>query len=98
VHHAAWSSASRRTPGPDPDLPNVASTIFRSVIDLTGGRHFFESTFAPNVVWIDFDRIDFSQGRPEIELLVRRRIFPLNGDVTRELRVAPPFAVPMNRR
>jgi penicillin V acylase-like amidase (Ntn superfamily) len=37
----------------DPDRPNVASTIFRTVQDLTSGRYYFESTYAPNVVGVD---------------------------------------------
>jgi choloylglycine hydrolase len=82
----------------DPDRPNVASTIFRTVQDLTGGRYYFESTYAPNVVWIDYDKLDFSQGRPEMELQVERRIFSLYGDVSDQLQPAKPFVFGMNRR
>jgi len=66
----------------DPDRPNVASTIFRTVQDLTGGRYYFESTYAPNVVWVNYDQMDFSAGGPERELKVEKMIFELNGDVT----------------
>lgn len=82
----------------DPDRPNVASTIFRSVIDLTGGRYFFESTYAPNVVWVEVDKIDFSQGRPQMELQVERQIFSLAGDVSSQLQVATPFVFGRNSR
>lgn len=82
----------------DPDRPNVASTIFRSVIDLTGGRYFFESTYAPNVVWIEIDKIDFSPGRPQMALQVERQIFSLAGDVTSQLQVATPFLFGRNSR
>lgn len=82
----------------DPDRPNVASTIFRSVIDLTGGRYFFESTYAPNVVWIELDKIDFSPGRPQMELQVERQIFSLAGDVSSQLQVAAPFVFGRNSR
>jgi penicillin V acylase-like amidase (Ntn superfamily) len=82
----------------DPDRPNVASTIFRSVIDLTGGRYFFESTYAPNVVWIEVDKIDFSPGRPQMELQVERQIFSLAGDVSSQLQVAPPLVFGRNSR
>jgi choloylglycine hydrolase len=82
----------------DPDRPNVASTIFRTVQDLTGGRYYFESTYAPNVVWIDYGGIDFSAGRPEMELKVEQEIFTLNGDVTGRLQAAAPFVFGMNRR
>lgn len=37
----------------EPGRANIASTIFRTVIDHTSERCFFESTYAPNVVWVD---------------------------------------------
>lgn len=75
----------------DPSKPNIASTIFRTVQDLTGQRYYFESTYAPNVVWVNYDQIDFSQGRPEMELKVEKKIFSLNGDVTGLLEPAVPL-------
>lgn len=66
----------------DPERPNIASTIFRTVQDLTGERYFFESTFAPNVVWVDYDQTDFSAGGPQLELKVEKKIFELNGNAT----------------
>ncbi len=82
---------------PDPDKPNISSTIFRTVQDLTGGRYYFESTYAPNVVWIDYDKIDFSEGVGEKELQVEKEIFSLSGDVTHLLQPAPPFVFGMNK-
>jgi choloylglycine hydrolase len=82
----------------DPDRPNVASTIFRTVQDLTGGRYYFESTYAPNVVWIDYSKIDFGKGSGERELQVEKNIFSLNGDVTSKLTKAKPFVFGMNKR
>lgn len=81
----------------DPDRPNVASTIFRTVQDLTGSRYYFESTYAPNVVWIDYGNFDFSQGRPELELQVEKNIFSLTGDVTSKLQEAKPFVFGANK-
>jgi choloylglycine hydrolase len=82
---------------PDPDKPNVASTIFRTVQDLTGGRYYFESTYAPNVVWVDISKLDFSKGAPQMELPVEKLIFSLNGDVTSQLVPAKPFIFGMNK-
>jgi choloylglycine hydrolase len=82
---------------PDPDKPNVASTIFRTVQDLTGGRYYFESTYAPNVVWVDINKLDFSKGAPQMELPVEKLIFSLNGDVTSQLVPAKPFIFGMNK-
>jgi penicillin V acylase-like amidase (Ntn superfamily) len=83
---------------PDPEKPNVSSTIFRTVIDLTGGRYYFESTYAPNVVWIDISKLDFSRGQPEMELQVEKQIFSLNGEVTSQLSQAKPFVFGMNKK
>jgi choloylglycine hydrolase len=83
---------------PDPEKPNVSSTIFRTVMDLTDGRYYFESTFAPNVVWIDTSKLDFSAGQPEMELQVEKNIFTLNGDVTSQLQKATPFVFGMNKQ
>jgi choloylglycine hydrolase len=83
---------------PDPEKPNVSSTIFRTVMDLTDGRYYFESTFAPNVVWIDTSKLDFSAGQPEMELQVEKQIFSLNGDVTSKLQKATPFVFGMNKQ
>jgi penicillin V acylase-like amidase (Ntn superfamily) len=82
---------------PDPKKPNVSSTIFRTVQDLTSGRYYFESTYAPNVVWIDITKLDFSKGQPELELKVEKEIFKLNGDVTDKLEKAQPFVFGMNK-
>jgi len=82
----------------DPNRPNIASTIFRSVIDLTGEHYFFESTFAPNVVWVDYSKLDFSKASSEQELKVEKRIFSLNGDVTKLLQPAKPLIFGMNKR
>jgi penicillin V acylase-like amidase (Ntn superfamily) len=82
---------------PDPKKPNVSSTIFRTVQDLTGGRYYFESTYAPNVVWIDVTKLDFSKGQPEMELKVEKEIFKLNGDVTDKLEKAMPFVFGVNK-
>ncbi|MCU0758629.1 MAG: linear amide C-N hydrolase [Steroidobacteraceae bacterium] len=81
----------------DPEKPNVASTIFRTVIDLTGGRYYFESTYAPNVVWVDYSKLDFGKGTGERELQVEKSIFSLNGDVTGQLRPAKPFVFAANK-
>jgi len=80
----------------DPDRPNVASTIFRTVQDLSGQRYYFESTYAPNVVWIDYGKLDFTPGRPQMELQVEKEIFSLAGDVTSQLEEAKPFVFGMN--
>jgi choloylglycine hydrolase len=80
----------------DPDRPNVASTIFRTVQDLTGGLYYFESTHAPNVVGVDMTKLDFTAGGPHLELQVEKEILSLSGEVTSQLKPAEPFVFGMN--
>jgi penicillin V acylase-like amidase (Ntn superfamily) len=67
------------------------------VQDLTGGRYYFESTYAPNVVWVDMTKLDFSAGQSQRELQVEKNIFSLNGEVTSQLAEAKPFVFGMNK-
>ncbi len=46
----------------DPVRPNVSTTRWRTVADLTVGRYFFESTSNPNVVWVELAGLDLSPG------------------------------------
>ncbi|GAB2650503.1 hypothetical protein GCM10027169_15900 [Gordonia jinhuaensis] len=53
---------------PDPGKPDASQTIWTTVADLTNRRYVFESTTAPNVVWVDFTDLDFSEGAPQLRL------------------------------
>ncbi|MFF8691598.1 linear amide C-N hydrolase [Streptomyces sp. NPDC015144] len=48
--------------------PNISTTRWRTVADLTERRYFYESTTSPNVVWVELSQLDFSKGRPELHL------------------------------
>jgi penicillin V acylase-like amidase (Ntn superfamily) len=48
--------------------PNISTTRWRTVADLTERRYFFESTTSPNVVWVELSQLDFSEGSPELLL------------------------------
>jgi hypothetical protein len=50
------------------------------------------------VVWIDYSKLDFTEGSGERELQVEKKIFSLNGDVTNQLEKAKPFVFGMNKR
>lgn len=75
----------------DPDRPNVSNTTFRSVIDLTQERYFFESTLAPNVVWVDYGKLDFSPQSGESQLRVEKEIMSLSANVTNQLKPVADF-------
>jgi penicillin V acylase-like amidase (Ntn superfamily) len=75
---------------PDPIRPNISSTRWRTVSDLTNGVYFFESTTSPNIIWIFLSKLNFEKGSPVKKLdLVNEpdRI----GDVTAEFEDSKPF-------
>jgi penicillin V acylase-like amidase (Ntn superfamily) len=47
---------------PDPDKPYASQTLWQTVTDLTNRRYVFESTTRPNVVWVDLNELDLSEG------------------------------------
>ena len=53
---------------PDPGKPDASQTLWQTVLDQTHRRYAFESTTRPNIVWVDFDKLDFSEGAPQLKL------------------------------
>ncbi|KFW98327.1 linear amide C-N hydrolase [Pectobacterium carotovorum] len=43
-----------------PNMPNIASTRWRTVVDHKSLQYFFESAVSPNIFWVDLNKIDFS--------------------------------------
>lgn len=79
---------------PEPGKPDASQTIWQVVLDLTNKRYVFESTTRPNVVWVDFADMDFSEGSDTCRLdLVSRMALEggLAGDVTAEFREVDDF-------
>lgn len=56
------------------------NTEYRTAIDLTNLRYFFELTTAPNLIWVELSGLDFGAGAP-VMLLDPDNIY-LTGDVT----------------
>jgi penicillin V acylase-like amidase (Ntn superfamily) len=75
----------------DPDRPNIAPTLWRTVSDLTSGVYFFESASDPNVVWIQVGDLDLSVGAPALKLDLNGDS-DLVGDVTSRFAPTEPFA------
>ncbi len=75
----------------DPDHPNISATLWRTIIDHSARRYYFESTMQPAVVWIDLDAIDFSEGASPTQLLMNGPD-ALAGDVAARMAPAEPFA------
>ena len=75
----------------DPTKPNLAPTIYRTAADLTSRTYFYESTLAPNVVWVDLKALDFSEKSPVLMLDLSDRP-ELTGDVAGKFQASKPFS------
>ena len=53
---------------PDPGKPNVSSTLWRSLSDLSNRVYYFESSFSPNLIWAKLDNLRFGKGAPPTRL------------------------------
>lgn len=65
---AAMMSVMRNVSAPfgiaNPERPNVSTTIWRTVTDLTNGVLYYDSVFSPQVFWVDTRKIDFDKSQP----------------------------------
>jgi penicillin V acylase-like amidase (Ntn superfamily) len=52
----------------DPEKPNIASTIWRTVADHAARRYYFESAISPDIFWVDLANLDLSEGQPARKL------------------------------
>ncbi|GAB5436180.1 linear amide C-N hydrolase [Falsiruegeria mediterranea] len=74
----------------DPERPNIASTIWRTVADGAEGRYYYESVFNPALFWVDIDNLDLSKGAvtQKLELGLKPT---LSGEVSAKFEAAEPF-------
>ncbi len=64
----------------------IYNTEYRTVIDLTNKRYFFELTTSPNVIWIDLSNFDLRPGTPVMSLNPGN--IGLSGEVTKSFQKA----------
>ncbi|QDU95895.1 linear amide C-N hydrolase [Lignipirellula cremea] len=64
----------------------IYNTEYRTVMNLTQRRYFFELTTSPNVIWADLSKMDLSPGAP-VKTLNPDNI-NLSGDVTDQFQTA----------
>lgn len=77
----------------DPARPNISTTRWRVVSDLTHRVYYFESATSPDIVWVRLDglELDSATGYRKLDLVHNRdRI----GDVTEQFSASAPFVVP----
>lgn len=82
---AAVMSVMRNVSAPfgiaDPERPNVSTTVWRTVTDLTNGVMYYDSVFSPQVFWVDTKRINFDKDQPVRKLTLIDN-FDYAGDVS----------------
>jgi len=74
----------------DPEKPNIAATIWRTVADIHARRYYFESSFNPAIFWADIDKLNLEPGsRPSKLDLSSRPTYA--GEVSDKFVPAEPF-------
>lgn len=70
--------------------PNISSTRWRTVYDQRDKVFYFESVLSPEIFWIDFKDVDFSEKAPVKKLdLVNGDIYSKNA--VKDFKIAQPF-------
>ena len=74
----------------DPEKPNIASTLWRTVADTNARRYYFESALSPTVFWVDLDKLNIEPGGKPMKLdLSGSPIFA--GEVSGQFQPTEPF-------
>ena len=74
----------------DPANPNNAMTLWRTVADHEAKRYYFESVIFPAISWIDFSKVDFSEGTAPKSIRIERGQ-ALAGELSASFKAAEPF-------
>ena len=64
----------------------IYNTEYRTVIDLTAKRYFFELATSPNVIWADLSKMNLSPGAPV--MILNPDSTSLSGNVSDKFRKA----------
>ena len=81
----------------DPARPNISTTRWRIVSDLTHRIYYFESATSPNIVWVQLDELGLDSATEARKLDLVHDLDRV-GDVTGQFVIAEPFAVPAVER
>ena len=75
----------------DPDKPNIAATIWRTVSDTGARRYFFESSYSPSIFWVDLAKLKLAPGSAPARLDLSGKPL-LDGEVSDKFTPAEPFS------
>ena len=74
----------------DPDKPNIAATLWRTVLDTKAKRYYFESAYSPAIFWVDIEKLELSSESQPMKLNLTRNPI-LSGEVFEKFVPAEPF-------
>jgi choloylglycine hydrolase len=74
----------------DPEKPNIAATLWRTVADTKARRYYFESAFSPSVFWVDIAKLKLEPGSKPSKLNLSGNPI-LAGEVSDKFVAAEPF-------
>ncbi|MDG4665144.1 linear amide C-N hydrolase [Mycobacterium sp. 236(2023)] len=75
-----------------PGEPNISSTRWRTAIDHTARRYFFESALSPSTFWVDLANLDLGDGAPTLKLdLGEGQKTVYTGETSGQFEKADPF-------
>ncbi len=74
----------------DPQRPNIASTIWRTVSDTAARRYYFESAYNPSIFWVDLEKLKLEAGGKPLKLDLSDRPI-LSGETSEKFAPAEPF-------
>lgn len=74
----------------DPEKPNIAATIWRTVTDIDQRRYYFDSSYSPNVFWVDLGKLKLAPGSRPMKLDLSSRPI-IAGEASKLFKPAEPF-------
>jgi choloylglycine hydrolase len=74
----------------DPDKPNIAATIWRTVTDINERRYYFDSSYSPSVFWVDLSKLNLAPGSSPMKLDLSSRPI-IAGEASKLFKPAEPF-------
>lgn len=74
----------------DPEKPNIASTLWRTVADTKAKRYFFESALSPSIFWVDLNKLNLTEGSTPRKLSLKGNPL-LAGEVSASFKPTQPF-------
>jgi choloylglycine hydrolase len=74
----------------DPEKPNISATIWRTVTDIGQRRYYYDSSYSPNVFWVDLGKLKLEPGSKPMKLDLSSRPV-IAGEASKLFRPAEPF-------